>query len=378
MQISAVNTYIVPQSEAPDGWTSVKTFLFVRVETDTGLHGWGEAYVLTDREHSMARLIEELGRYLVGRDPFRIRQFSTLAYRAFAEKRAGIEFYSALSALEIALWDIVGKALQRPVYDLLGGACRSKIKLYGNFWSDRPGSTSGIVERAVGLVKQGFKAVKIYPLQCPDLDAAVERVRLVRQAIGYDIDLMVDLSGPDDPHRSVELAKRIEPFKVSWVEEPVASENLELLARLTSRIAQPVVSGERLCGKQAFRDVLERRSADILNPDIAACGGILEFLDIAAMAAAFSIPVTPHNYNSMTVGMAAMLQVSAIAPNFLIAEYFPYFASISEHLAITPFRVVDGWVDIPAEPGIGVDLDLSVLQAIEPAEGPQRLWPDEI
>jgi galactonate dehydratase len=361
MKIITIKTFIVAGSESSDGWTAVKPFIFVKIETEQGLCGWGEAYALTDQERSIAQLIEEVGQYLMGSNPMKVRRFAATAYTQFAEKRSGLHFYCAMSALEMALWDIAGKARGLPIYQLLGGACHDKIRLYANFWSTRDHSTEAIVDKAVEMKSKGFGAVKIYPFRCPTLTLAEDLVRRVREAIGPDMDLMIDFSGHEDPVVALQAALRFAQYDPYWVEEPVASHDLENLAHITQSAPVRIVTGERLAGKQVFRDVLVRKAANILNPDIAACGGILAFLEIASMAESFSVFVTPHNYNSMSVAQAAMLQVSALAPNCLIAEYFPYFQEVSDEISIKSLVIENGYATLPEQPGLGIELDESAL-----------------
>ena len=361
MKITAIKTYIVAGSESADGWTHIKPFVFVKVETDEGLSGWGEAYALTDQQRSIAQLVEEVGRYLLGFDPLNVRRFAVRVFHEFAEARYGLQFYSAMSALEIALWDITGKVRGLPIYELLGGACHNPIRLYANFWSTKDQSTEAIVDKAVEMTERGFGAIKIYPFRCPTLALAVDRVRRVREAIGAEVDLMIDLSGHDDPAMSLQAALKFAEFDPYWIEEPVASHDLENLAHITNTVPARIVTGERLAGKHVFRDVLARQAANLLNPDIAACGGILEFLEIAAMAEAFSVSVTPHNYNSMSVAQAAALQVSALAPNAIIAEYFPYFQEISDAISVDRLEIENGYAKLPDRPGLGMELDEPAL-----------------
>jgi galactonate dehydratase len=361
MKIDRVQTFLVPPSESPDGWTGVKPFLFVKITTDGGMAGWGEAYLLPGREHVIRQVIVALAPLLLRRDPSEIRAFRARAVVEFADKRTGIDFYCGLSALEIALWDIVGKSLSAPVYKLLGGPLRAAIPLYVSAWSDREPSIDLLVARAEKMKADGFRAIKIYPMEFSALAEAEACVRRVREAVGRDVDLMIDLNGLEDPYRAIQAARAFEPYKPFWFEEPVSSDDLSALCHVRSASRLRIVSGERHGGIFRFREILERQAADILNPDICGCGGILEFLAISSLAQAFSAQMTPHNYNSMTVAMAAMLHVSAVTPNLLVAEYVPAFQAMSDRLAACDFRIVNGTAGLPEAPGLGVAMNDQAL-----------------
>ena len=365
MQVVSVKTFLVHPGSA-------KNWLFVKVVTDTGIHGWGEAYTQHDRDRSVQVHLEELGRYLVGRSPFDIRHFTYVAYTDFASKRGAMDLYAAISAIEQALWDIVGKTLNQPVYNLLGGACRTRIKVYANGWGSwyDPGKApEQLAERAAAVVAKGFTALKFDPFPGPwrsiidvkDEQTAVDRVGAVREAVGPDVDILVEVHRRLSPANAIRVARRMEPFNPFWYEEPVSSRDLNGLAEARRNINIPVVTGEELYTKTEFRDVFEKRAADIVNPDVCNCGGILELREIAAMAESCHVAVSPHNYNSTTVGLAATMQAAAGMPNFLITEYFVNFEPAGNEIAVGPFVVEDSYITLPDSPGLGIDLDEDAL-----------------
>ena len=362
MKITVIKSYVTEATPSPDQWTDVKPFVLVKMETDEGLVGWGEAYALNDQAGSIAQLIEELGAYLIGADPSNVRRFASGALSSFAENRPSLSFFSAMSALELALWDLWGKIKSEPVYKLLGGACHERIRLYANFWSTRDHPAGALVEKAVEMKESGFSAVKIYPLRCGSLKLAEDLVRKVRDAIGTDTELMLDLSGQADPIFALQAALRFAQYDPYWVEEPVGSHDLDNLAHITQQAPVRIVTGERLAGKSAFKDVFTRKAANIVNPDISLCGGILSFVEIASMAEAFAVQVSPHNFNSVSVSHAAMLQVSAVTPSCKYAEYFPYFQHASDVFSMNTLSIKDGFASLPEQPGLGIELDESVLK----------------
>ena len=356
-----------------------KNWLFVKLETDEGIHGWGEAYTQSDRDRAIEIHIRQLGRYLVGRDPFHIKHFTFMAYTDFASKRGAMDFYCALSGIEQALWDIAGKAAGQPVYNLLGGPCRDKIRVYANGWGGG-GKIEQLAERAAEVVRMGFTALKFDPFPGPwrthiDRKAeqeAVDRVRAVRDAVGPDVDILIEVHRRLAPMCAVRVARQLEPFDPFWYEEPVSARDLDGLAEARRDIRIPVVTGEELYTKAEFRDVFEKRAADIINPDVCNCGGILELREIAAMAEVHHVAVSPHNYNSTTVGLAATLQASAGMPNFLITEYFVNFESAGGEIAVAPLHREGGYIALPTAPGLGIDLREDVLSRYPYREFPDR------
>lgn len=363
MKVTRIKTYLLGPQDSTDGWSTVKPFLFVKIETDKDLVAWGEAYALSGRERGIQEFIASLGQTLVGKAAPGPRAFRQNAVIGFADKRTGIDFFCAMSALETALWDLKGKALGAPVHALLGGAIREQVPIYVNTWSDRGPSQTQVVERAIALRDSGFNAIKIYPMQFDGLKNAADFVERARTALGPDTDIMIDLNALDDPHLALQAAGRFASHDPFWFEEPVTSDDLGSLREFRSKTKLRIVSGERHGGSHKFRDMLEQRAADVLNPDIAGCGGILEILDIAAMAAPYSVLVSPHNYNSTTVAMAAMLHAAAAMPNLLTAELYPDYSGVGEAFAETDFEIADGFASLPQSPGLGVKMDETVLEA---------------
>lgn len=362
-----------------------KNLCFVKVETDEGIYGWGEAYTQSDRDIQITAHIDQLKRYLIGRDPRNIKHFMQIVYDDFAGRRGAMDLWCAVSGIEQAMWDITGKFAGMPVHMLLGGACRSQIRVYANGWS---GSTDPqeLAERAQGVVEMGFTALKFDPIPGPwrtyvnkDIEnAAIENVEAVRDAVGWDIDILVEMHRRLAPMHARRIAREIERFRPFWYEEPVLAENVDALAAVKRDINLPVVTGEELYTKFEFREIFEKQAADIINPDVCNVGGILELKEIAAMAEPYFVVVSPHNYNSTTLGLAATLQVSATIPNFLITEYFVNLEEFGNDIAKVPFEVKDSYIQVPTTPGIGIDLDEDRLAAYPyqpfPARSPRQYY----
>jgi galactonate dehydratase len=371
MKITDVKTFLVHPG-------SSKNWLFVKVETDEGIYGWGEAYTQADRDRSIEITVQQLRRYLIGRSPFDIKHFTFMAYTDFATRRGSMEFYCAVSGIEHALWDIAGKATGQPVYNLLGGAARTQIRVYANGWGGG-GSLDTLVGAAKGVVARGFTALKFDPFPNPwrayisrrDEDMAVERVAAVREAVGPDIEILVEVHRRLAPMHAVRVARRMEPYRPFWYEEPVSSRDMAGLAEARREINLPIVTGEELYTKAEFREVFEQRAADIINPDVCNCGGILELREIAAMAEVYHVVVSPHNYNSTGIGLAATVHAAAGMPNFLITEYFVNFEDVGKAIA-TPLVPVNGVIKLPTTPGLGVEINEDALAHYAYQEFPRR------
>ena len=347
-----------------------KNLCFVNIDTDDGIHGWGECYTRSDRDVQITAHIDQFKRYLVGRDPMNIKHLVQVAYDDFAARRGGMDFYCALRGIEQALWDITGKKLGAPVHMLLGGACRDRIRVYANGWSqDGARNPETLAEKASQVLEMGFTALKFDPVPGPwrtfisreTEQATVENVRAVREAVGPDVDILLDMHRRLAPMHATRIARDIERFHPFWYEEPVLAENLDALAAARREINIPVVTGEALYTKFDFREVFEKGAADIINPDVCNVGGILELKEIAAMAEPYYVAVSPHNYNSTTVGLAATIQVSTAIPNFLITEYFVDLEAFGREIAVQPFEVVDGYISVPQSAGLGIELDEEAL-----------------
>ena len=306
----------------------------------------------------------------MGRDPFNIKHFTQMAYDDIAGRRGTMDFYCAISGLEQAMWDITGKKLGVPIYQLLGGACRDKIRVYANGWSGGAKTPEAIAEKASQIIEMGFTALKFDPIPGPWRsfvsreveEEAVENVAAVRQAVGPDVEILVEMHRRLAPMHAVRIARNIEQFRPFWYEEPVLAENVDALAAVKREINIPIVTGEELYTKFEFREIFEKQAADIINPDVCNVGGILELKEIAAMAEPYYVVVSPHNYNSTTLGLAATLQVSTNIPNFLITEYFVNLESFGQEIAHNPFQVKDGYISIPQGAGLGIELNEDALK----------------
>ena len=373
MKITDISHYIIHPGVG-------KNLCFVKIDTDEGVEGWGECYTQADRDKQVVSHIDQLKRYLIGRNPMHIKHFLQMSFDDFAGRRGAMDFYCAISGLEQAMWDISGKVCQVPVYMLLGGPCRDKIRVYANGWGGGNWDSNEIAEKAKKIADMGFTAMKFDPIPGPwrtFVDKKVERqavenVKAVRSAVGPDIDILVEMHRRLAPMHAVKIAKEIEEFNPFWFEEPVLAENVDALASAKKAINIPVVTGEELYTKFEFREIFEKQAADIINPDVCNVGGILELKEIAAMAEPYYVVVSPHNYNSTTLGLSATIQVSAAIPNFLITEYFVNFEELGKDISTHPFEVDNGYIKLPTEPGLGMDLKEENLEKYPYKQFPPR------
>jgi galactonate dehydratase len=363
MNIARIESFIL-------GTGSGKDLLFCRIETDDGTHGWGEAYVTAGKETVIAECVKAMAPVVIGRPVFNIRHTGQIMFDDFAIRRGSMELSSAWSAIEIASWDIIGKICGQPVYNLLGGPSRERVRIYANGWAGR-GTIEDGVERAKRIKAMGFSAAKFDPFPGPwrsfvdrrDEDLAIDYVRAMRDALGPDFEILVEAHRRFAPQHAIRIGNRLAEFNIDWYEEPCLADNIELLAEVRRAVPIPIVTGEALYTKEQFFQCLARRAADILNPDICAIGGISALMDISVMAQPHAVVMSPHNYNSPLVGMAATVHVSAVIPNFRITEYFVNLEGICREIASQRLTVTDGWIDLPEAPGLGIDIDVEKLRA---------------
>jgi len=373
LKITAVKPYTVHP-----GWR--KNLIFVKVETDSGVHGWGEAYSQYDRDTAVMAQLVALGKYAIGRDPFNIKHFTQIAFDDYAARRGSLELFCAISGIEQALWDIAGKVCKQPVYNLLGGRCRDRIRVYANGWSYQLKEPADYARAAEKVVRQGFSALKLDPLPAPwrnwipkEHEArAVAVVKAVREAVGPEIDILIDQHRRLAPMHAIRLDRQLAVFNLYWMEEPCIAENPKELAEVRRATGLPIVIGEATYTKTGFRPLLEARAADILNPDVACCGGILELKEIAAMAEPYLVAMSPHNYNSTVVALASTVHASAVMPNFIITEYFLPFVEFGDLVSPNQLKPKDGYIELPTAPGLGIDVDEEALKKFPGQTYPAR------
>ncbi|HUL06883.1 MAG TPA: mandelate racemase/muconate lactonizing enzyme family protein [Candidatus Acidoferrum sp.] len=377
MKITDLKTFVV--GNPPPGFGG-RYFLFVKLVTDGGIEGVGEVYADTFGAHTMARMVADVfERHVLGMDPFHIEALWRKVYGTGYTLRPDVSLMGVLSGIEIALWDIVGKATGKPVYELLGGKVHERLRSYTYIYPEG-NETEAIyhdaelsAKRAVEYVKQGFTAVKFDPAapysvfdpRQPSLEslALCEKFcRLIREAVGTKADLLFGTHGQFTASGAIRLAKRLEPYDPLWFEEPTPPEMPEEMALVARGTSIPIATGERLTTKYEFSRVLELRAASILQMALGRVGGLLEAKKIAGMAEAHYAQIAPHLYCGPVEG-AANVHLAACSPNFLILESIQTWGGFHAKILKKPIRWEQGYVIPPTEPGLGIELDEEVARA---------------
>jgi len=329
-------------------------WLFLKIHTNAGITGLGEP-IVEGRAKTVATAIEELTPYLVGKDPRPVAHHWQAMYR-HAFYRGGPVLTSAISGVDQALWDIKGKALGIPVYELLGGPTRVRVRAYAH---------AATVEKIKERKAEGFTAFKTGPLKERParivenkafIDKAAARFAELRQAVGDECDIAIDFHGALSQQTARLLIKALEPFQPMFIEEPVNCQEVDVMADIARGTHLPIATGERIFTKWGFREILEKKAASILQPDLCHAGGITECRLIAGMAEAFYAAIAPHNPLG-PISLAAGLHLAASIPNFLCQEQ----SSLGVGYIKQPFQVRDGYIDIPTSPGLGIELDENAL-----------------
>jgi galactonate dehydratase len=344
-------------------------FSFLKVYTDEGITGLGEA-CLEGRARVVEMAIKDFEYLLIGQDPRRIEYLWDLMYRG-TFYRAGAILCSAISAIDQALWDILGKSLNVPVYKLLGGAVRDRIRLYKHVHED---DIEEFKKQAKIAVQEGYTMiktaidVKAHIVETKSfIDREVERIGILRDTIGPDVDFGIDFHGRISPALAIQLAKEFEQFKPMFIEEPCLPENVDTMVTIARATTIPVATGERLYTRWGFREVLEKQAAAILQPDPSHCGGITEAKKIAAMGEVYYAGFAPHNPLG-PVNLAASIHLDAVTPSFVAQEQI----TLGEGLIKHPFELKNGYVDLPTAPGLGIELDEEAFEHLR-YEGDWRL-----
>src|SRR5437867_1673929 len=329
-------------------------WLFLKVHTNTGLVGLGEP-IVEGRAKTVATAVEELTPYLLGKDPRAVVHHWQAMYR-HAFYRGGPILTSAISGVDQALWDIKGKALGVPVYELLGGPTRARVRIY---------SSASTPERIKELKGQGFTTFKTSPSGGRQarivenkafIDNAVQHFAQLRSAAGDDCDLAIDFHGAISPQTAKVLIHALEPYQPMFIEEPINCQEVDLMADIARGTHLPIATGERIFTKWGFREILEKKAALILQPDLCHAGGITEVRLIAGMAEALYAAIAPHNPLG-PISLAAGLQIAASIPNFLCQEQ----VSLGVGYLKTPFTIRQGYLDLPSGPGLGIELDENAM-----------------
>ncbi len=343
-------------------------WLFLKVDTDEGICGWGEP-VVEGRADAVRAAVHEFEKYLIGKDPMRIEDHWQAMYRS-GFYRGGPEMMSALAGIDQALWDIKGKFYNAPIYELLGGACREKLRVYRWIGGDRP---SDIRSAALEAHSQGYSAIKMnateemhYIDNFKKIEAVCERVGAIRDALGYDMDIAVDFHGRVHKSMAKVLAKELDAFHLMFIEEPVLPQNNEALREIARYTSTPISTGERMFSRWEFKNLLQDGYVDIIQPDLSHAGGISECKKIAAMAEAYDVAVAPHCPLG-PVALGACIQLDTCTPNVFIQEqslgiHYNKGGDLLDYIQDPSiYQYQDGYIEIMKGPGLGVDVNEEAL-----------------
>ncbi len=346
-------------------------WMFLKLHTDWGIVGLGEP-VLEGHCTSVEAVLREFEDYLIGKDPLQIEHHVQVLYKG-GFYRGGPLMLSAISGIEQALWDIKGKYYNCPVYELLGGKCRDKIRMYTHIKrAGVPGEFP--IEEMLKIADErlacGYTALKysiippIKPIESPaNVKKHVERFAAVREKIGSEVDLAIDFHGRVSPAMAIRLAEELKPYMPMFIEEPCLPENVDTMVTIARSTSIPIAAGERLFGKWQYRELLEKQAVSVVQPDICHCGGIWEGRKIAVMSELYYGTLAPHNPLG-PISLASCLHLDACTPNFLVQEHpgNPDLSDLGVGYLKKPFQIKDGYIDIPQGPGLGVELDEEALK----------------
>jgi galactonate dehydratase len=377
MKVAELRTFVVGNPPPSFGG---RYFVFLQLITDDGIVGVGEVYSATFHPRVIEQMIHDVfDRHIAGMDPFRIETMWRRMYASGYSARPDLSLGGVMSGLEMACWDLVGKAVEKPVYELLGGKVHERLRGYTYLYGEADDPVDVYLdaelaaERAAAYAARGFTALKFDPAGAysafdprhPDLeslDRSEAYVRAVREAVGSRCDLLFGTHGQFTAPGAIRLARRLEQFDPLWFEEPVPPELPEEMAAVARATTIPIATGERLTTKYEFARVLATGAARILQPNLGRCGGILEGKKIAALAEAHYAQIAPHLYCGPIVG-AANIQLAACSPNFLVLEGILDWGGFHAELLQQPIAWEAGYVQVPTGAGLGVELDLEVVAA---------------
>jgi galactonate dehydratase len=351
-----------------------RNWLLVKINTDDPkIYGIGDASPMEDDDLVIAMVEAMVEKHLVDKDPLESEVHWTNLYQDF-QARGGRIASTAISGIDIALWDLKGKILGQPVWKLLGGAHQKKIRVYANGWYSNPGTAEQNAEEAKAVMDMGYTALKFdpfgqtnfYKISLEELQKAEDRVAAVRKAVGPNIDILVEAHAKFDVMNAIQIGKRLEQYRPLFYEEPVSQERVSELLEVRNKVNIPIATGERLYTKFPFAEIVDRHAADVLQPDIANAGGITELKKIAIIAEAKHITMAPHNVCS-PVGATAELHLDASIINFEIQEYHAEFYTEHYFTVLDGFvRQEDGYVEISDAPGLGLELNEAEIAAHPP------------
>jgi len=361
-KLSRLKIWITDNHLSDDQWSNTKKFIIIKITTEDGIEGWGEAFSINLREKGIAIIIKELFR--------EISQIPNLSIKSFYNKisllsdgHRGLDFSSATSAIEIALWDISGKIKNLPLNSLLTKSPKPNVPIYATCWSDLKKDTNDYLRQIEKFFGENYGGIKIYPM-LDSVSISIQFVEKVREIVGDELPLMLDLAVPEDLDQTKSFLKEVTSFNPYWIEEPVDGENISLLTEIKNTFNMKVVTGEKQSGLAHFRELIQRNAADIFNPDISGIGGIIDMIKVSKEALNNNISISPHCWNSMSVSASAMLHVCSSIPNSERAELFPDYIEFSKEFCELSFNILGDKAILNQSAGLGMVIHEEILSKL--------------
>ena len=376
MKLKKIETFVVGN---PPPYFGGRYWVFVKLITDKDIAGYGEIYSVPFHPNVVRKMIEDVfERYVKDKDPFKIEKLWRTIYSSGYTQRPDVSLMGIISGIEMACWDIIGKELDKPIYELLGGQVHNKLRTYTYLYPKKSDKSNIYIdaqlsaERANEYIEQGFTAVKFDPvgaytpldprqLSLEDLIKVENFVKIIHSSVKNKCDLLIGTHGQMTTASAIRLAKRLEKFDPMWFEEPVPPENFEEMGRVSLSTSIPIATGERLTTKYEFSKILQSQGASILQMNLGRVGGILEAKKIAGLAETHYAQIAPHLYCGPIVG-AANIQISTCSPNFLILEGVKNWQDFYSEILVEPIKWENGYVIPPNKPGLGVELNEDVAK----------------
>ena len=361
-KLSRLKIWITNNHLSDDQRSNTKKFINIKITTEDGIEGWGEAFSINFREKGIAIIIKELFREISNIPNLSIKSFYN-KISLLSDGHRGLDFSSATSAIEIALWDISGKLKNLPLNSLLTKSPKPNVPIYATCWSDLKKDTNDYLRQIEKFYGKKYGGIKIYPM-LDNVSISIQFVEKVREIVGDELPLMLDLAVPKDLDKTKSFLKEVSSFNPYWIEEPVDGENISLLTEIKNAFNMKVVTGEKQSGLVHFRELIKRNAANIFNPDISGMGGLIDIIKISNEASNNGISISPHCWNSMSVSASAMLHVCSSISNSEKAEIFPDYINFSKKFCELPFDIVDNNAHLNKSAGLGIVIHEDILSRL--------------
>ena len=361
-KLSRLKIWITDNHLSDDQWSNTKKFIIIKITTEDGIEGWGEAFSINLREKGIVIIIKELFREISNIPNLSIKSFYS-KISLLSDGHRGLDFSSATSAIEIALWDISGKCKNLPLNSLLTKSPKPNVPIYATCWSDLKKDTNDYLRQIEKFFGEKYGGIKIYPM-LDSVSISIQFVKKVREIVGDELPLMLDLAVPKDLDQTKSFLKEVSSFNPYWIEEPVDGENISLLTEIKNTFNMKVVTGEKQSGLAHFRELIQRNAADIFNPDISGIGGIIDMIKVSKEALNNNISISPHCWNSMSVSASAMLHVCSSIPNSERAELFPDYIEFSKEFCELSFNILGDKAILNQSAGLGMVIHEEILSKL--------------